>query len=386
MTKTLDYWRSSPLEFIETVLFDPETGAPFKLLPAERDFLTHAFKTGDDGRLLYSELVYSAPKKSGKTTLAALVVLTVIVLFGGRHGEAVLAANDFEQSKTRVYEMIKRIIEASPLLAAEANITQNKITLVGATITPIPSDYSSAAGANQNIAVFDELWAYSSERARRLFDELVPPPTKQIACRLTVTYAGFAGEGELLEELYARGIKQPQVAPSLHAGDGILMAWHHQPVAPWQTPTWLNDMRRSLRPNQFQRMICNEFVEAEASFINMELWDACVDPFIGHKVADKSLICWAAVDASMRHDATALVLVSWNQTNQRVVMCDHRIFIPTAEQPINFSIAVEQTILDWHNRFSLQSVWYDPYQMQASAQFLQRQAVTMFEYPQTLPI
>ena len=383
--KSLEYYRQHTLEFIETVLFDPETGAPFKLLPAERDFLIHAFKRGDNGRLLYSELVYSAPKKSGKTTLAAIIVLTVIVLFGGRNGEAVLAANDFEQSRARVYEMIRRIIEASPLLAAEANITSNKTTIGGATITAIPADYASAAGANQNIAVFDELWAYASERARRLFDELVPPPTKQIACRLTVTYAGFSGEGELLEELYARGIKQPEVAPNLHAGDGILMAWHHDPVAPWQTDTWLADMQKSLRPNQYQRMIRNEFVEAEASFINMDLWDQCVDPFVGHKVADKSLICWAAVDASMRHDATALVLVSWDQQNQRVVLCDHRIFIPTAEQPINFSIAVEQTILDWHHRFSLQSVTYDPYQMTSSAQFLQRQAVNMQDTPRRCP-
>jgi hypothetical protein len=54
------------------------------------------------------------------------------------------------------------------------------------------------------IAIFDELWAYTSERLRRLFDELVPPPTRLIACRLTVTYAGFEGESGLLEELYRR--------------------------------------------------------------------------------------------------------------------------------------------------------------------------------------
>jgi hypothetical protein len=30
----------------------PETGRPFVLLPAEREFLKHAFKTDDDGKLL----------------------------------------------------------------------------------------------------------------------------------------------------------------------------------------------------------------------------------------------------------------------------------------------------------------------------------------------
>jgi hypothetical protein len=31
----LDRWRSNPISFIETVLYDPETKRPFKLLPAE---------------------------------------------------------------------------------------------------------------------------------------------------------------------------------------------------------------------------------------------------------------------------------------------------------------------------------------------------------------
>ena len=144
-------------------------------------------------------------------------------LFGGRFGEAICAANAFEQSVSRVFQQIRRIIEASPLLRANAKVLQDKITVAGAVITAIPSDYASAAGANPVISVFDELWAFDSERSRRLFDELIPPPTRKIACRLTVTYAGFSGESVLLEELYKRGMAQPEVGPSLYAGDGLLI-------------------------------------------------------------------------------------------------------------------------------------------------------------------
>ena len=80
----LDRWRADRISFIETVLHDPETGKPFELLDAERDFLAHAFEIGDDGRLLYSEQIFGAPKKSGKTGFAALHMLTTILLFGGR--------------------------------------------------------------------------------------------------------------------------------------------------------------------------------------------------------------------------------------------------------------------------------------------------------------
>ena len=122
------------------------------------------------------------------------------------------------------------------------------------TITAIPSNFATAAGGNQNISVFDELWAFTSERSRRLWDELVPPPTRQIACRLTTTYAGYEGKSLLLQDLYRRGLQQPQIGDDLHAGDGILMFWSHSPVAPWQDERWLAEMRRTLRPNAYQRL------------------------------------------------------------------------------------------------------------------------------------
>src|SRR5262249_10190676 len=112
----LSRWRQRPVEFIETYLYDPETGRPFKLLLAEKQFLAHAFQLNDDGRLKYPELVYGAIKKSGKTGFAALFLITVLLLFGGRYAEAYCVANDLEQAQSRVFEMVRRIIEASPLL------------------------------------------------------------------------------------------------------------------------------------------------------------------------------------------------------------------------------------------------------------------------------
>ncbi len=101
-------------------LCDPETGEPFVLLEAERHFLRLAFTLGEDGKLLYPELVFGAIKKSGKTTLAAIIVLVMILLFGGRFAEGYCVANDLEQAQSRVFMMIKRICEASPLLSSEA--------------------------------------------------------------------------------------------------------------------------------------------------------------------------------------------------------------------------------------------------------------------------
>ena len=254
----IDRWRSDPIAFIEHVLYDPETKKPFMLLPAERDFLAYAYKLDDSGRLLYPTQCFGAPKKSGKSGFAAIHVLTTILLFGGAYGEAYALANDQEQAQGRVFQAIRRIVECSPLLKREARITQDRIVfpaISNATIIAVASDAASAAGANPVISSFDELWGFVSERSRRLWDEMVPPPTRKIALRLVTTYAGFTGESVLLEELYKRGKAQPQIGPSLHAGDGILFAWHTEPIAPWQSESWLSEMRRSLRPSAYARMI-----------------------------------------------------------------------------------------------------------------------------------
>jgi phage terminase large subunit-like protein len=151
----LDAWRADPIKFIETVLYDPETGKPFVLLPAERDFLRYAFQLDADGHLLYSEQVFAAPKKSGKTGFAALHGLTTILLFGGHFAEGYCLANDFEQASSRVFQAIRRIVEASPLLKRTARITADRIVFPdfrNAMITAITSDYTSAAGANPTIS------------------------------------------------------------------------------------------------------------------------------------------------------------------------------------------------------------------------------------------
>jgi phage terminase large subunit-like protein len=376
-------YRANPILFIEEVLINPETGTPFILLKAEKKFLRHAFKRARNGRLLYPEQVYACPKKSGKTTFAAIYIITIVLLFGGAYAEAICAANDYDQSVGRVFAAIKRIIECSPLLRGQAKITADKITIYGAVITAIPSSYASAAGSNQVVATFDELWAYDSERSRRLFDELVPPPTRKNACRLTVTYAGFEGESSLLKELYDRGLRQPQVAPSLYAGDGILMFWSHEPVAPWQDAAWIAEMRRSLRANQFLRMIENRFVTNESSFVALAAWDKCVHSQLGHLPSNRGIPIWVGVDASIKRDSTAIVATTWDKKAQQARLVTHRVFQPNPDEPLDFEATIERTLLDLKQRFNLRKVLFDPWQMQAVAQRLTKAGLRIEEFPQS---
>ena len=381
---SLDYWRSNPIAFIEQCLVNPETGVPFELLPAERQFLEHSFQLGDNGKLKYSEWVYSCPKKSGKTTFEALVVLTMTLLYGGAFPESFILANSLEQKRGRVFEICIRIVQASPLLRDEAQITAETIRFpsFNAVINVIPSDAGSAAGTNAVCAAFDELWAYTSERSRRLWDEMTPPPTRKIACRLTVTYAGFEGESVLLEELYRRGKQQPLLGDDLYGGNGLLMFWSHKPVAPWQDQAWLTSMRRE-RASAFSRQVLNEFASSSSQFVDLNKWDRCVDPALGHVGVDLFLPVFIGVDASFRHDATAICVVSFDQSRQQVRLITHKLYQPTSEQPLDFELTVEAALLNMARSYQVRKVLFDPWQMQAVAQRLQKQGLPVEEFPQT---
>jgi phage terminase large subunit-like protein len=163
------------------------------------------------------------------------------------------------------------------------------------------------------------------------------------------------------------------------------MFWSCQPVAPWQTAAWLAEMRRTLRPAAYLRQIENRFVSTESTFIDMGWWDACVDPAATPLVADRSIAVHVGVDASVKHDSTAIVAVCWDEQAKKARLIWHRIYQPSADEPLDFEATVEDAVLDLHRRFDVRSVRYDPYQMHAVAQRLRREGVQMEEFPQSVP-
>lgn len=380
-------WKSDPVKFITEALINPETNKPFELYPAQVRFLREALVPLSDGALRFSEVLLGQPKKSGKTTLGALIVIYVIAVLGGPFAEAYCIANDFDQAQGRVFQAIVRVLQASPLLRDAVKILANRIEFrsTGATITAIASEYRGAAGANPTITVFDELWGYISESARRLWDEMVPVPTRKVSLRLTVTYAGYLGESKLLEELWHRGSSGVEVGPDLHVGNGMVMLWTTEALAPWQTPEWREQMRAQLRPTAYQRLIENRWVSAESSFIEAEQWDKCVDADKSYIPRDPGLEVWVGVDASVRRDSTAIVACAFDEKTKKVRLIQHKIFNPNPDNPIQFEESIELSLIALAESFRVREIRFDPYQMISVAQRLTKMGLPMVEYAQTLP-
>jgi phage terminase large subunit-like protein len=89
-----------------------------------------AFAFDDDGRLPYDTIIYSCPKKSGKTAVNG--ALTLWWAFTQESpNEILILANDLEQSLARVYKTMEGIIRHNPELGQETEIQTKTIYLNG---------------------------------------------------------------------------------------------------------------------------------------------------------------------------------------------------------------------------------------------------------------
>jgi hypothetical protein len=135
----------------------------------------------------------------------------------------------------RVFQTAVALIENNPELNAEADPYADHIRMNNGTdITPISGDFKGAAGSRHSLVIYDEIWGFESEKARRLYEELTPPPSEFSAWALIVTYAGFLGEADLLESIYQRGIAGRRIDDELecYESDELFMFWSHTPRQP----------------------------------------------------------------------------------------------------------------------------------------------------------
>jgi phage terminase large subunit-like protein len=119
-----------------------------------------------------------------------------------------------------------------------------------------------------------------------------------------------------------------------------------------------------------------------SELVPIEWWDACVG---AHAVVrDPRLPVWIGVDASVKHDSTAIVVCAYDSGLKKVQLVWHRTFQPSPDDPLDFEDTVEKTLLDLRGRFAVREIRYDPYQLVAVAQRLKRAGLPMAEFPQTV--
>lgn len=381
------------VEWAEQNWWLPLEGRHIVFQEHQKRILRHVFTRDADGRFLYQTVVWSEPKKSGKSELGGLVSYW-LCKEEGPYAEAYHVANDLEQSKGRGFLAVVRAAKRF----RPVKVLVDKVLLPdGGVIQALPCDFAGNAGSNPTVTCWDELWAYTSENSRRLFEELAPVPTRRNSLRFITTYAGHLGESELLEELYARGLECPPVPeledidngdgqPACRAGDGMFFFWSHRPRMPWQTPAYYAQQRAApgFRPTTYLRLHENRWQQAESSFIDIGEWDACAG-FILDLMIDSPMLV-AAVDAGLRHDAFAISIVSRHpqRHDDGVALRALKVWVPERGQDIDFGapfawlaafcrehhvvkiVFDEWQLADWAARFQVETgVWCEAFSQTA---------------------
>lgn len=388
-------YEMDPASFIDRYVRLNELGKPFSLLPHQREILRLAFAFDADGRLPYETIIYSCPKKSGKTTVNAALTLWW-ALTQEDDNELLICANDFDQAQARVFKTIARLLKRNPDLGRGATIQADTITLSnGTTIQAIASDYAGAAGSNHGLTSWDELWGYVSESSRRLYEELSPVPTRKNSIRLITTYAGWENESELLLSLYKQGVGKEEhpegqgerIHPDLpiyaNRDARLFVYWDHKPRMPWQTARYYAAQKRTLRPGTYLRLHENRWATAEEKFITPELWDPCVNRTLSPMLPNFDHPLFVGVDAGIKHDAAAVVAVQWDERGEKLILAQHRIWRPTPREPLNLEETIEAYLRDLHGRYSVAEMLADPYQLHRSITTLQGAGLPIREFPQT---
>lgn len=387
-------WATSPGGFY---LYDKQKPTLATWQPYQAAILRHLFPPGD-GVLPYSRILWSEPKKSGKTELAAMVHL-YFALFADVPGEQYVIANDFEGARSRTWRYILGSLEKNPLLkAGDYTTIGSEMRLSnGSTIRAIATDYRGEAGSNHSLATVDEPWGIVHEGGLRLMTEFGPVPTRPNSTVLFTGYQGFVGQSNFWHDLIDSVLEGGQPVAGLeHIEDGdgkpacwaagrTFLFWSHVPRQPWHTPEYLGEQRRAFRgrENEYLRVWANRRVKNTDSFCKEEQWDKLLDEKLrALSPGDKRPIVLGA-DAATKDDCAALEGTTWNKELRRVDHVCSSIWYPEPGEPIKLTETIGPEIVRLHQEYNVAACYYDPYQMAAIAEMCTKAGVNMVEFPQT---
>lgn len=317
----------------------PDTRAPLTFLPSQMAVLRYALRrlTRSDARIKmfpslsvrvghfpFRTVLYSTPKKRGKSTVAAAVGRYVAET-QTRLGEVYHCANDLDQAKERSFKFISDSIRLTPgciqrggewILPERWVVQKTRMECLesGTIIKAVSTDARGEAGGNPDLTIWTELWGFTHRDDILFWEEMKPVPAKADSMRWVETYAGYENESELLQELYELGLEGrqltaddlvealncPQDAFAEAADDpdkplpiwvneaaGLLMYWDSgldaRRLLPHEEPdisaAYYREEEKKNTPAEYRRHHLNEWVGAESDFIPMPLWDSCAEPW-----------------------------------------------------------------------------------------------------------
>lgn len=346
--------------FIAREMVIPETGAPLVLHP-EQAAVLRAMSHQTNGVFDYSTWLYSAPKKSGKTTIGAGVALWQACRIPD--GQVYVIGNDQKQADNRMMQAMRYAIDHNPRLAQHARTVRFTIYLDNGTkIESIPVDPRGEAGMNPTGLFWTEAWGAIGNRAELLWSEATLSPTRTgQAFKFIESYAGYTNESLILERLYKSIVEQGKphdTIAELYTNGQSIGYWCTRRYMSWQVehPEYYIQEERENTPDEFRRMHKNIWVDAVSGFVPSEWVAACKSEY----TLSKNEPVIIGVDAATTSDCFAVVMVS--RRDKDVYVHYSRIWMPPKGGTIDFR-EPEAEIRRLIHEYNVVETCFDPYQL-----------------------
>jgi phage terminase large subunit-like protein len=375
-TTTVD--NTDPVDWITQNFYIPETNAPIRLYPSQQIPLREALRRDGTGNFVYSTIMWSAIKKSAKSSIAAAVGMW----FAWRkpYSSVKVYGNDLKQAESRVYEYMRRAVILRADWRDTVRVSRNRMLFPNqSVIEAVPVDPAGEAGSNDDLAIFTELWGWKSSKHKQMWAESTLSPTKyRQSLRWCESYAGYEGESPILYNLYSIGVKQGDVLDQayemyVNAPARQFTLWNTTPQLPWQTAEYYAQERASLTPSEFARLHRNQWSNSEEQFVPGAWWDECADVAAVAAAANPVVV---ALDAAVSGDTFAVVTVTRGVTQRDderrgiVYVKACRVWEPPRNGKIDFA-EVERYLWDLQKQYRIIEFAYDPYQLHDMATRLQ---------------
>jgi hypothetical protein len=373
----------------------PVEGAygPIPIIPPFLETWLRAAFPLPEGDPIARNVLDARTKKEGKSALAGAVALYMATR--KEYSEVIIAASDIDQAKDRVLRAVKYAVEHGPL-SGHAKVTKDMIEFDNHSfIQAIPADWKGAAGGNPCTVIFDELHAWTFEGQRRLFDELVIPPTVKAGMRWAASYAGWTGESQLLEELWTLALagKKRKDLPIYLNKDASLLAFVDVGPDSWRMP-WMNDKyikqtQASERPNTFKRLWLNEWVSGEGEYLPVGAWEACHDKTLKPVAPFERLPLILGIDAATSSDHAGIVGTVWNEDTQTVDVkfvkewIPKRGFLRGGRPTIDLTETIGREVERMSGTGQIDRIVCDPYQLHNLLVEWQKRGIRVEEFSQT---
>ena len=318
----------------------PFAGKPFIPAPWQDDYLDKLFNTKrPDGLRQYQRSLLALPRKSGKTSMCA-VIGAYEGFFGAEGGQILIAAGDRKQASL-LFTAASRYIESCPGLLKRCKIYKNSIVIPhkNSTMQFLSSEHKGKHGFNPSLVIVDE---YHVQPNRDLVDVLESGMgAREEPLVIYVTTAGMDRVGPCYEE-WQRALKirdgiidDPTFLPCIYAApdDADPFAEETWKIA---SPNYGITVRKEFMEREaglaresvaqeikFRTLYLNQWVSNGANkFFRTGLWEKCGQPLR----PTEGRPCYCGLDLSSTSDTTAFVAV-WPDEDGTFDVMAH-LFIP----------------------------------------------------------